>query len=403
MTDRLIPIDTAKTSGSQFPTLVQDEIEAVVSDVAPDVITADLASREFGLADDGEGGVVFASDGVPTGGPSFEISAAWSAITGKPELGILDAESNVWTGQHEINGHEFSNSYDTDLWIAGTNRVDPTVESQGLWIQHRVTGDLGDKVHDAGASELRINDASNAGVGLNAFEASLVVTGGTVDVDGSTACSGVVANFHTSGTPTGSINRVALLEATQAPALAEGFSIGTLYGLKVDQQVVGDTNYTIYAPNGTSVLGPTKTGDLTVVTGGTGAVGSLLDQNGNKVVLLGSAASAVNYLQFNNAVTTGKPTISAAGSDANISLQLTPKGTGFVQIANGINLGSSDTPITRTSAAMIAVNGKPVGVKVSVPASADAAGVVGQWAADANYIYVAIGTDSWVRASAASW
>lgn len=168
----------------------------------------------------------------------------------------LTADKNVWTGQHEINGHEFSNSYDTDLWIAGTNRVDPTVESQGLWIQHRVTGDLGDKVHDACATELRINGASNAGVGLNAHEASLVVTGGANSVDSSTACAGVVANFHTSGTPSGSINRVALLEATQIPALGGTFSIGTVYGLRLDNQIVGDDNFSIHAPTGKSVLGP---------------------------------------------------------------------------------------------------------------------------------------------------
>lgn len=41
--------------------------------------------------------------------------------------------------------------------------------------------------------------------------------------------------------------------------------------------------------------------------------------------------------------------------------------------------------------------------KVAVPASASASGSVGQWAADSSYIYACTATDTWVRASAATW
>lgn len=42
-------------------------------------------------------------------------------------------------------------------------------------------------------------------------------------------------------------------------------------------------------------------------------------------------ASAVNYVQVTGAATGGRPTISAQGSDTNIDLTLTPKGTGNVR------------------------------------------------------------------------
>jgi hypothetical protein len=42
-------------------------------------------------------------------------------------------------------------------------------------------------------------------------------------------------------------------------------------------------------------------------------------------------ASAVNYLNVQGAVTTAAPSITAAGSDANIDITLTPKGTGNVR------------------------------------------------------------------------
>lgn len=66
-----------------------DYIDAptVLAETAVDVLDDELASRAFGLADDGEGGVVFASDGVPTGGPSFELpGAAWSTLAGRPSI-----------------------------------------------------------------------------------------------------------------------------------------------------------------------------------------------------------------------------------------------------------------------------------------------------------------------------
>ena len=42
-------------------------------------------------------------------------------------------------------------------------------------------------------------------------------------------------------------------------------------------------------------------------------------------------ASAVNYLNVQGAITTASPSITAAGSDTNIDITLTPKGTGVVQ------------------------------------------------------------------------
>jgi hypothetical protein len=52
---------------------------------------------------------------------------------------------------------------------------------------------------------------------------------------------------------------------------------------------------------------------------------------GGQQVRIASTASAVNYVQLTGAATTGAPNISTGGSDANINLKLTPKGTGTVQ------------------------------------------------------------------------
>ena len=77
---------------------------------------------------------------------------------------------------------------------------------------------------------------------------------------------------------------------------------------------------------------------------------------------------------------------------------------GKIVVGSTIELGNaSDTTLSRSSAGMVAVEGNPVGVKVAVPANASATGVVGQWAADASWIYVCTATNTWVRAALATW
>jgi hypothetical protein len=53
-----------------------------------------------------------------------------------------------------------------------------------------------------------------------------------------------------------------------------------------------------------------------------------------KQVGIAAVANAVNYLTLSGAIASSPPSIAIGGSDTNISLNLTPKGTGAVQIAN---------------------------------------------------------------------
>jgi hypothetical protein len=60
--------------------------------------------------------------------------------------------------------------------------------------------------------------------------------------------------------------------------------------------------------------------------------------------LIAHTASAVNYLQVTGGATGNAATMSAAGSDTNIDLALTPKGTGNVRF--GTLTANADAPIT---------------------------------------------------------
>jgi hypothetical protein len=59
--------------------------------------------------------------------------------------------------------------------------------------------------------------------------------------------------------------------------------------------------------------------------------GLTIQTNGVRQFLAAHTASAVNYIAATGAATTGAPEISAQGSDTNINLKLTPKGTGTLQ------------------------------------------------------------------------
>jgi hypothetical protein len=82
---------------------------------------------------------------------------------------------------------------------------------------------------------------------------------------------------------------------------------------------------------------------------------SIDDTNGNELLKLTATASAVNELTLANAATSGSPTLSATGNDTNISITITPKGTGVLRTA-GIT----------TTLGNITVNGAASGTTLSV-------------------------------------
>lgn len=59
------------------------------------------------------------------------------------------------------------------------------------------------------------------------------------------------------------------------------------------------------------------------------------DNNNNEVITITTTASAVNELTVANAATGANPVISATGSDTNIGITLTPKGTGNAILTSG--------------------------------------------------------------------
>ena len=84
--------------------------------------------------------------------------------------------------------------------------------------------------------------------------------------------------------------------------------------------------------------------------------GFIADANGNEGIVLQTASSAVNAVEITNAATGGSVVLGAMGDDSNIDIDITPKGTGEINIAAG-NLNYAGTAITSTGAEINKLDG----------------------------------------------
>lgn len=139
------------------------------------------------------------------------------------------------------------------------------------------------------------------------------------------------------------------------------------------------TNSQAGAPIELSPHGPDTDTNILLRPKGGGYV-AMVDASARSIARFVATPNPVNHIEFSSSDAGSAVALAAKGGDANVSLNLIPLGDGLVQ-----------------------AGGHPVGVKVTVPASANAAGVVGQWAADESWIYVVIAENTWVRAPLATW
>ncbi len=84
--------------------------------------------------------------------------------------------------------------------------------------------------------------------------------------------------------------------------------------------------------------------------------GFIADANGNEQVVFQTTGSAVNALEVTNSATGDAIVVGAFGSDSNVDIDITPKGTGEVNIAAG-NLNYAGTAITATGAEINLIDG----------------------------------------------
>ena len=94
--------------------------------------------------------------------------------------------------------------------------------------------------------------------------------------------------------------------------------------------------------NATSIASQTGTGTTFVVSGSptitTPVIAQINDANGNATVRLTGITSATDYLEIKNGIGVGSPLhVIADGASANIGMHVQPKGTGLLTISDGVD------------------------------------------------------------------
>jgi hypothetical protein len=252
-------------------------------------------------------------------------------------------------------------------WNATTNT--PTITSS--------VGVKGDYYQVSVAGSTTINGISNWGVGdVIAFngttwqriEGGADLNGVNLSVSGTTTLSGltastalalnagkdvvsvtntgtgnnVLADGPTLTTPTlgaataTSVNKVAIT----APATGSTLTIADGKTLTANNSIAltGTDATTMTFPTTNATIARTDAGQtftgVQVMTSPQ-VITSINDTNGNELFGVTATASAVNELTVANAATGNNPVISATGSDTNIGITLTPKGTGNTVLTSG--------------------------------------------------------------------
>ena len=90
---------------------------------------------------------------------------------------------------------------------------------------------------------------------------------------------------------------------------------------------------------------------LTTPTLTSPVINEIDDSNGNEEIIFTATASAVNELTVANAATGNNPNITASGSDTNIGINFTPKGTGSITFNGTGKIQAVEEKVTVTAVA----------------------------------------------------
>lgn len=182
-----------------------------------------------------------------------------------------------------------------------------------------------------------------------------------LDADKTTAFT---TGVTTSGTPgsSGAYTQIDVDEDTPSILYYQCSSHSYMgnYALVPASNVINHTEALISMPTSTTTLVGTGTTDTltnkTLTEPKIADGGFIADANGNELIKMQTTSSAVNELEITNAATGNAVIVGASGGDTNIDIDITPKGTGEVNIAAG-NLNYAGTAVTATGAELNKLDG----------------------------------------------
>ena len=298
-----------------------------------------------------------------------EITAMPNLVTTAATTGALNSGS-ITSGFGSINNG--SSAITTTGTITYGSLSDGSITITGFVDEDDMSSNSATLIPTQQSVEARIqavNGASNNVTGLTATGAELNVLDG--------ASAGTIVNskgvIYGSG---GQVNATSLqiagtdLTATAAEfnLLDGGSTVGTTAVAGGDGILTNDggtMRQTSVDTFDTYLAGTTKTLTNKTLTAPKFADGGFIaDANGNELIMLQTTSSAVNQLEVTNAASGGSVVVGASGDDSNIDIDISPKGTGEVNITAG-NLNYGGTAVTATGAELNLTDGSSSGTIVN--------------------------------------
>ena len=285
---------------------------------APNAVTADTT---FTLPDgDGSNGQFLKTDG--SGNLSFGTvvsTLSLAADTGSSDS-VSTGETITFTGGEGIDTTVSNNvitiaaedASDTNKGIASFDATDFSVSSGNVTLQTERIQDIAGAMFSSNTETLITATYQDADGTID-----LVVDNNLANYDNSSSGFITATSSDTLQSKTiDSANNTITLD------LSEGTLTGTLAEFNT---AVSDA--TLVSTTGTETLSNKTLTAPKFVDGG-----FIADANGNELILLQTTTSAVNELEITNAATGNAVQIATTGSDTNIDLKISPKGTGVVDV-----------------------------------------------------------------------
>ncbi|MDH4172146.1 MAG: hypothetical protein OEW90_05030 [Betaproteobacteria bacterium] len=218
------------------------------------------------------------------------------------------------------------------------------------------------RIKAAGANSVLLNTNGADRWNINSSGHFIAQTDNTLDIGASGA------NRPRYAWLAGGLNALSI--ASGAAATAMSLYTGRLGTDAFEQARIGHVssavNYVLLTGNTTTnaptvqAAGSDTNVALAMISKGTGTIRFFTAAGASEQARIAHVASAVNYVQVAGGATGNTVTISAEGSDANVSLTLTPKGTGVLRgtgAAAVVLAGKNAIPISAASMAPRQTNG----------------------------------------------
>ena len=318
---------------------------------------------------------VFVDGATGTQGAETDSGLSYNPSSGNFTIGgALTAASLDISGDVDVDGTLEADA----ITVNGTTLAETIADTVGAMVSSNTESGITVAYQDADNTlDFTVGTLNQDTTGTAAIATSITVTANNstdetvypIFVDGATGTQGAETDTGLSYNPSTGLLTTAGVTASGTVtygSLSDGAITVTAFvdedNMSSDSATLIPTQQSVKAYVDNSMTSAVTASSTTTLTNKTltapkfADAGFIADANGNEQVVFQTTSSAVNALEVTNSATGNAIVVGAFGSDSNVDIDITPKGTGEVNIAAG-NLNYAGTAITTTGAEINLIDG----------------------------------------------